>query len=509
MSKRIKAKVTSPPSGGPDAAPNDGGRVSSSPVSEPEAPDLGGRIEGRSITLQEAQRQIFQELTFPTSGFTVKNRIFRSSISGTFDDYNGHGTNARLNWEEKFAKGGVGCIISSFAPVTVRGRILTRYATIDHDDKIPFWYEVGKRVHRHDCKYILQLSHSGRQQDVGGVENLMRTVGSSTSRKDYFHGILCHEMSKEEIAVTVGQFGDAARRAQEAGLDGLELHGANGYLIAQFLSSAINNRSDEYGGSVKNRARFVLEIVRDIRSKTKGRFHLQMKLNGADHNDWLWPFQGRGNTIEDALEICDILTDNGQGVDGFHVSSGSTFPHPRNPAGDFPLDDARRWYPVMLPSGVRTHLNYAIFRSRILGRLFRRFWLFRRGKQIEGINRDYSRVIRKHVGDKYPVLVTGGFQEAELMGRLIRDGWCDGVTIARPLIANPDLPLTLKKQNAADAPCTFCNKCLFNDLANPLGCYEVSRFSGATPEQQYDNMIDQVMSVFSPPTYTVPPPTNE
>src|SRR5262245_11959344 len=76
----------------------------------------------------------------------LKNRLLRSSISGTFDDYDGNGTNARLNWEEQFARGGVAAIISSFTPVTIRGRILTRYATIDHDDKIPFWREVGKRV---------------------------------------------------------------------------------------------------------------------------------------------------------------------------------------------------------------------------------------------------------------------------------------------------------------------------------------------------------------------------
>src|SRR6266700_1566543 len=76
----------------------------------------------------------------------TKNRLFRSNLSGMFDEYNGYGGNTRLNWEEKFAKGGVGCIISSYTPVAVRGRILVRYAMIDNDDKIPFLREVGKRV---------------------------------------------------------------------------------------------------------------------------------------------------------------------------------------------------------------------------------------------------------------------------------------------------------------------------------------------------------------------------
>src|SRR5687767_1862140 len=111
-----------------------------------------------------ADRQtIFQPLRFK-SGLEVKNRLFRSSISGQFDDYSGHGTNARLNWEEQFARGGVGAIISSFVPVSIRGRILVRYATIDDDDKIGFWKKVAERVHNpafsakgeRPCQFILQ-----------------------------------------------------------------------------------------------------------------------------------------------------------------------------------------------------------------------------------------------------------------------------------------------------------------------------------------------------------------
>jgi 2,4-dienoyl-CoA reductase (NADPH2) len=107
------------------------------------------------------------------------------------------------------------------------------------------------------------------------------------------------------VKQTVSLFADAACRAREAGLDGVELHGANGYLITQFLSAAINDRGDEYGGSVEARARFVLEIVRAIRAKAGHDLHLQMKINGADFNDWLypWPFEGRGNTIEDTVRI--------------------------------------------------------------------------------------------------------------------------------------------------------------------------------------------------------------
>lgn len=456
------------------------------------------------FTQEDNRDTIFSELAF--RNLTVKNRIFRSNLSGMFDDYNGHGGNARLNWEEKFARGGVGAIISSYTPVSVRGRILTRYAMIDDDNKIPFWRAVGERVHSHDCKFIMQLSHSGRQQDLGGVENLYKKALSSTDRKDFFHGILCRAMTREEIHQVVQQFAQGARRAREAGLDGVELHGANGYLITQFLSSGINDRTDEYGGSLENRARFVLEIVRAIREQVGQDFHLQMKINGADHNNWLYPWQKQGNSLEEYKKICEILLDDGKGVDAFHVSSGSTFPHPKNPPGDFPTRDAVRWYDGMLSQGVRTHFNYWIFSHRPTAAAFRWLWRRRRGPTIEGVNAAYAHEIRRHIQAIDPsvkVLCTGGFQHADRIAGVIRSGDCDGVSIARPLIANNDLPKILQHKNGPDKvkECTYCNKCLLNDLENPLGCYELSRYDGETFDEKYENMMKDVMSVFEPPTF--------
>ena len=455
---------------------------------------------------------IFSEIKF--RHLTVKNRLFRSNISGQFDDYNGHGGHARLNFEEKFARGGIGCIISSFTPVAVRGRILVRYAMIDNDDKIPFWRAVGERVHAHDSRFIMQLSHSGRQQDMGGAENLYNKGLSSTSKSDYFHGLLAQRMTKQEIRMVVQQFAEGARRAREAGLDGVELHGANGYLITQFLSSGINDRDDEYGGNWEGRARFVLEIIRAIREKVGYDFHLQMKINGVDHNDWLYPWIPKGNTLDETRKICQLLLDDGKGVDAFHISSGSTFPHPRNPPGDMPLKDLRRWYDGMLSQGTRARFNFAIFNNPLLGPAFVAYWRWRRGKVIEGINLDYARAISETVRAIDPtvkVLCTGGFQHADIIADAIRTGACDGVSMARSLIANNDLPKILAHSNGPEPgrECTHCNKCLLNDLENPLGCYEVSRFPGDTFEERHAAMIAEVMSVFTPPAYSgtpTPPP---
>lgn len=460
--------------------------------------------DDQQYTHEDNSRQIFQELKFRS--LTVKNRLFRSNVSGQFDDYNGHGGSARLNWEEKFARGGVGCIISSFTPVSVRGRILVRYAMIDDDDKIPFWRAIGDRVHAHDCRFLMQLSHSGRQQDMGGAENLYKRGLSSTNKSDYFHGLLAEAMSREDIRTVVEQFAQGARRAKEAGLDGVELHGANGYLITQFLSSGINDRTDEYGGDWEGRARFVLEIVRAIRREVGQDFHLQMKINGVDHNDWLYPWIRKGNTLDETVKICTLLLDGGKGVDAFHISSGSTFPHPRNPPGDLPLNDLRRWYDGMLSQGTRARFNYSIFSNPVLGPAFVAWWRFRRGKVIEGINLDYARAVTEAVrgiDQSVKVLCTGGFQHADVIGEAIRSGACDAVSMARPLIANNDLPKILKTQNGPDKgrECTYCNKCLLNDLENPLGCYEVKRYPGSTFEARHQHMIDEVMSVFTPPAF--------
>ena len=149
---------------------------------------------------------------------------------------------------------------------------------IDRDDRIPFWRELGKRVHDEDCKFILQLSHAGRQRDIPGIEFAKGL--SSTDRADPLHGFQCERMTKQDIQEAVQAFAAGARRAREAGLDGVELHGSNGYLITQFLSSAINDRKDNYGGSLANRARFLLEIVAAIRAEVGPDFHLQVKFSG-------------------------------------------------------------------------------------------------------------------------------------------------------------------------------------------------------------------------------------
>ena len=420
----------------------------------------------------------------------IKNRILRSNAAGRFDQYDGTGAQPRINWEVKFARGGVGAIVSSFVPVHPRGRILPNYATIVSDDRIPFWRALGKAVHEHDCKYILQLSHGGRQRDIPTIDY---PIGlSSTDKMEPLHGFECERMTLAQINETVQAFAEGARRAREAGLDGVELHGANGYLITQFLSSGINDRTDEYGGVLANRARFVREIVQAIRKRVGRDFHLQMKISATEYNNALLQQEKPGNVLEDSIQVCQWLKEDG--VDAIHVSSGASFPHPKNPAGDLPIAELQKTYDSLISSGVLALRNYLLFRGRLTGELFKESWERARGPKdaIEGLNLPDARAIKKAVGD-LPVFCTGGFQTAQIIEEALTRGDCDAVTIARPLIANNDLVLQFKRGIGRPAnPCTYCNKCLVNAPENPLGCYEESRFPSR------EAMVQEILSVYRP-----------
>ena len=179
------------------------------------------------------------------------------------------------------------------------------------------------------------------------------------------------------------------------------------------------------------------------------------------------------------------------------MSTGSIFPHPRNPAGAFPIEAARRTYGTILASGNRTLRNYLLF--RYLPRLFLWFWqqsqadFLQDGKvvpeRVEGLNTEDARAIKAAV--TIPVLCTGGFQTADVIRHAIQDGAFDGVTMARSLLANPDLPKVFAEgRNKPERPCTYCNRCLLEVLDNPLGCYEPQRYNS------HQEMIADIMSIF-------------
>ena len=435
--------------------------------------------------MNDAADPIFEPLRF--RNLTVKNRIFRSNVSGRFDLYDGTGTETRINWELKFARGGVGAIVSSWTGVHPRGRIVPNYATIERDDQIPFWRELGQRVHEHDCRFIVQLAHAGRQRDIPGFEHDLEPGLSSTDRSDSLHGFRCRKATKAEIRELQEAFAQGARRAREAGLDGVEIHGANGYVFTQFLSSAINERDDDYGGPLENRARLLIETVEAIRREVGDDFHLQVKISATELGNALMPWSKKGNTIEDSVQVAKWL--EAAGADAIHVSRGNTFPHPDNPAGAFSAKDVVATYDTMLSSGAKTFRNYILFRTWPVYKVFE--WRASRTiEQLEAASLDDARRIKEAVS--VPVVVTGGFQRASLIRDAIERGSCDAVAIARGLIANNDLArMFADGLDEAPRPCTYCNKCLYAVLESPLGCYDERRYDSR------EEMVAEIMSVFA------------
>ena len=225
---------------------------------------------------------------------TVKNRLFRSSLSGRFDNYDGSGTETRITWDVRFARAGIGAIISSNSPVHPRGLIVPGYAHIDRDDRIPFWRELVARVHEHDCRYIVQIAYSGRQRDIGGIEYRERAL-SSTSDSEPLHGFPSSAMttSPDRGGRRATSRGPPTGRGRPAPTVS-RCTACNGYLITQFLTSAINDREDDYGGPLENRARFALEVVRAIRAEVGPDYHLQFKISADEHHNEVLPWLAQG-----------------------------------------------------------------------------------------------------------------------------------------------------------------------------------------------------------------------
>ncbi len=242
-------------------------------------------------------------------------------------------------------------------------------------------------------------------------------------------------MTKAQIDELVDCFAQGARRAREAGADGIEVHGCNGYLITQFLSPAINDRKDEYGGSLENRARFALEIVRAIRRRGRRRLPPAVQDHRASTTATTSSRGAtKGTTLEESMQVCKWLEE--AGVDAFHVSSGNSFPHPRNPAGGFPIEDVVRGYDTMISSGRHTFRNFLLFK----------IWPLNKRLQVglgaggEGAGRgDQPRRLPRAIKEavSVPVLCTGGFQTASVVAAAIERGDCDGVTIAPPADRQP------------------------------------------------------------------------
>ncbi|HCJ57342.1 NADPH dehydrogenase NamA [Lutispora sp.] len=208
--------------------------------------------------------------------------------------------------------GGVGLVIIEATAVEPRGRLSDRDLGLWNDSQIEGLSKIVEEVKKHGAKIGIQINHAGRK--CGADEDVIIAPSSIAFDESYKTPV---EMTKEDIRETVDLFKEAASRAYKAGFDLIEIHGAHGYLINQFLSPLSNRRTDEYGGSLENRARFLKEIIQAVRTVWPSSKPLAVRVSAEDYAEG-------GNHDTDLAGIINMV--KSEGVDIVHVSSGAVVP---------------------------------------------------------------------------------------------------------------------------------------------------------------------------------------
>ena len=253
---------------------------------------------------------------------TFRNRIVKSPQDMNFADFeDGTITQNYIDFYGELARGGVGGIIIEQSIVDEEGYREGTVAVFD-DRFIPGMVRLTKAVHEHGCPVIMQLNHLGPNAFFPpngkhpGYEARVPSALDDDEMKKVFLGFpwKVRPLMVPEIKAIVVRFADAAERAKKAGFDGIELHGDHYYLINSFLSRVYNHRDDEYGcGSVENRARFVVEVMKACRERVGDEFICGMKLKGAEYGDPL------GTTVEEAQQFARMI--EAAGADYFNVTA--------------------------------------------------------------------------------------------------------------------------------------------------------------------------------------------
>ncbi|CAO3568801.1 unnamed protein product [Mortierella alpina] len=265
---------------------------------------------------------------FSIKDLTIANRVVVAPMC-MFSSLDGFFTDFHLVHLGSFAASGAGLVIAEATGVLPNARISPSDTGLWKDEHIPGLKRIADFVHAQGSKFGCQLAHAGRKASVKGYyadlpesefwnDNVVGPSGGAEFQWDDSHQIP-RELSIEEIREIVKAFGAAAVRAAKAGLDIVEIHGAHGHLIHSFLSPISNQRTDHYGGSLENRARFLLEVVREVRANYPAKKPLSLRISATDHVEHLdEPSWDLDQTVQIAKWVKEA------GVDVFHVSAGGS-----------------------------------------------------------------------------------------------------------------------------------------------------------------------------------------
>ena len=347
-------------------------------------------------------KRLFDTTTI--NGLEIPNRIVRSATWEGMCAPDGQPTQRLADLYGRLARGGVGLIICGFAFVRADGRQMPGMMGMHQDEVIDAAKTLTESVHQAGVPICAQLVHAGGQTDSATIGR--PPLAPSALEAGQFSEIP-EALSIQEIEQLVGSFVDAANRAKSCGFDAVQLHGAHGYLINQFLSPHLNKRTDEYGGTIENRCRFLMEVYKGVRAVLGQDYPVMIKLNGSD-------FLDNGLTIDDAVFAAKLLAE--EGIDAIEVSGGTRASGNKSPA-----------------------------RMRI------------KSVEQEGYHLPLGQRIKGAVA--CPVMVVGGFRSVEIALEAIEAGNADYIAMSRPLIREPDLALRWRSGDTARAKCISCNGC--------------------------------------------------
>lgn len=376
----------------------------------------------------------------------VKNRFVRSATYECMAKETGEVTDELVNLYRNLARGEVGLIITGYTFIHPLGRAFTYQAGIHRDEMIPGLKRMVDAVHHDGGKIIFQINHAGRQTTKALIGHT--PMGPSSTGRDPINFVKPRQMSEEDIGVAITSFGHAARRAREAGADGIQLHGAHGYLINQFLSPFFNSRQDAWGGTDEHRFRFLKKTVREVKHAIGDGMIILVKLNTNDFTP------REGITPPLAVKYAGWLAE--LGIDGLEVSCGTILYSFMNMSrGEVPVDELVSGLPWWKKPLARLALN------KLAGKY----------DLEEGYNLEAAKLIKPVLGE-VPLILVGGLRNLGHMEEVLKRKWADCISMSRPFIREPYLVRRLREGKAEAASCVSSNRCIAAINNNmPLRCY--------------------------------------
>lgn len=372
------------------------------------------------------------------SGITLKNRIIRSATHDGLADENGSPTDKLIRKYEFLAKNEVGCIITGYAGVSKNG--MSPYPAmlkIHNDGLIDSYKKLTDAVHKYDAPIILQLAHCGRQTSskVIGAEKQ-----APVAMRHLFYPDKAQRLNENGIYDIIYDFVNAAKRAEKAGFDGVQLHAGHGYLLHDFLSPYGNRRDDKWGGSTENRCRIVEIIIKLIKEKTS--LPVWIKLSAEDNRK-------NGMTLDESVKICKILEK--AGCDAIEVSCGTVEDGMNTMRSKVMPMEAVFEYREPCASFPKPLKQISLAAANLVNPLIKQ------PSPLENFNIYNASVIKENVS--LPVIVVGGIHRLDDMETIIETGKADCVSMCRPFICEPNLAKKLKDGIQSEAKCVMCNYC--------------------------------------------------